>query len=234
MGDFELKRFSRPSELAEAAAGDWLTELEGNRCRTVALSGGRIAGGFFDAVVRQADPSAAYWKEVHFFWGDERCVAPEDAESNFRLARERLFLPLGIPACQMHRIKGELPEALATQEAASELLRLAPLGPKGEPVLDLVFLGMGEEGHVASLFPGESQELMSSGAVFRAVQVPKPPPSRVTLGYSTLAAARQVWVLASGSAKTAALHESLHSKGGTPLAWLLRLRNQTRIYTDIS
>lgn len=92
---------------------------------------------------------------------------------------------------------------------------------------------MGEDGHVASLFPSESEEAMSRGAVFRAVTASKPPPRRITLGYAALAAANEVWVMASGAGKEAALGESLEENGRTPLARLLRLRATTRIFSDI-
>jgi len=100
-------------------------------------------------------------------------------------------------------------------------------------VLDLVLLGMGEDGHVASLFPGEAEDVMNSSAVYRAVTASKPPPRRISLGYGALVAAREVWMLASGSGKETALRESLSPTGATPLARLLRARGRTRIFTDI-
>jgi 6-phosphogluconolactonase len=92
---------------------------------------------------------------------------------------------------------------------------------------------MGEEGHVASLFPGEPASVTSLPALYRPVEVPKPPPNRVTLGYGAIAAARQVWVLVSGTGKEGALRQSLAPAGQTPLARVLRARAGTRIYTDV-
>ena len=93
---------------------------------------------------------------------------------------------------------------------------------------------MGEDGHVASLFPGEREADGASPAVFRAVMnSPKPPPNRVTLGYAAIAAAKQVWVLTSGAGKEAALRESLSPTGRTPLARVLRARSDARVFTDI-
>jgi 6-phosphogluconolactonase len=235
---FQLLRFASPEALAEAAARDWLADMatvvrERNRY-TVALSGGRIAHRFLAAAAEQARAQGFTFQGVHFFWSDERCVPPDEAESNFALARVCLLQPLGIPESQLHRLRGEQSPGAAAAEAEAELRRLAPSSPEGQPVLDLVFLGLGEEGHVASLFPGESQTATSSSAVFRPVTTPKPPPQRITLGYPALAAARAVWVLASGAGKTGALRESLAPAGQTPLARVLRLRQQTRIYTDIA
>jgi 6-phosphogluconolactonase len=115
---------------------------------------------------------------------------------------------------------------------------LSPLG-RGEgenfqPILDLIFLGMGEDGHVASLFPGEMETADSGKAVYRAVNhSPKPPPNRITLGYPAIAAARHVWVLVSGAGKAAALLESLKPDGKTPLARVIQSRSMTKIFSDI-
>jgi len=237
MGTFDLITFDSAQALAQAAASRWLKELEpaddtAERC-CVALSGGRIARQFFLAVRERDRARSLLDGRVHFFWGDERCVPPDDPESNLRLAQECLLGPLNIPPAQRHRIRGEaLPEEAAA-EAEAELRRFAPAAGGGQPALDLVFLGMGEEGHVASLFPGEPRAIAESPAVYRAVAAPKAPPRRITLGYSAIGAARQVWVLASGPGKAPALRQSLDPAGDTPLARVLKLRPHTRIFTDI-
>jgi len=128
-------------------------------------------------------------------------------------------------------VQTEQGETYAVQQAESEICRVAEMDASGQPVLDLVFLGMGEDGHVASLFPGD-QEAIESQAVYRAVTGPKPPPRRITLGYRTLAAAREVWVLASGEGKKEALKNSLADDGDTPLARVLQSRKNTEIFTD--
>ena len=200
---------------------------------TVALSGGRISQHFFAAVVEGARRGKISFASVHFFWADERCVPPDDAESNFRVARELLLAPLKIADDRIHRIRGEASPDFAAAEAEAEICRIAPLTDHGQPVLDLVFLGMGEDGHVASLFPGEPESVMTSPAVYRAVTATKPPPRRITLGYAAIAAARQVWVLASGAGKEVALRDSLDPAGQTPLARVIKARLRTRILTDV-
>ncbi|MSU59647.1 MAG: 6-phosphogluconolactonase [Pedosphaera sp.] len=239
MNNAELIPFGSDGELAQAAAGAWLDEITAaNRSGSphcVALSGGRITLKFFSAAIAQSKARGISLARVEFFWADERCVPPDDPESNFAAADKLFFQPLGIAADKIHRIRGEDAPESAVREAEAEICRLAPLNAHGLPVLDLIFLGLGEDGHVASLFPGELPAATANRSVYRAIaNSPKPPPNRVTLGYPAIAAARQVWVLASGTGKAAALRESLRPDGQTPLAHVIRLRSHTRIYSDIS
>jgi 6-phosphogluconolactonase len=235
----ELISFASADELAQAVASAWLDEIEAaNRAgkpHCVALSGGRIAQKFFAATVEQAKTCAVSFGRVHFFWADERCVPPDDAESNFAIARKFLFAPLKIADEQIHRIRGEDSPEAAAKAASAEISKIVPLNENGQPVLDLIFLGMGGDGHVASLFPGEPDVLISDRAIYRAVKdSPKPPPNRVTLGYAAIAAAKRVWVLVSGTGKESALRESLISKGRTPLARVTQFKTHTIIFSDFS
>ncbi len=238
MGGFELISFANARQLADEVAEAWLEEVMvawlAGRQHFVALSGGRIASTFFDAVVWTTKRSRASFGHVHFFWADERCVPPTDSQSNFWLAERHLFSPLGISSEQVHRIRTELDPAAAAAEAEAELRNVVNVNTGGQPVLDQIFLGMGEDGHIASLFPGEPAEVAGSNAVYRAVTGPKPPYARVTIGYNTLAAAQRVWVLVVGHGKAQALRASLDRSGKTPLARLLALRPITRIYAEVS
>lgn len=233
MASFKLISFANADDLAREAAGAWLDEIPPATPHCVALSGGRIALKFFASVVEHSKARKISLGLVHFFWADERCVPPNDAESNFRDAHELLFAPLQIAETQIHRIHGEdLPE-IAAQKAITEISSIAHINSNGQPVLDLIFLGMGEDGHIASLFPGESENVISDAAIFRTIKnSPKPPPNRVTLGYATIAAAKQVWVLASGAGKETALRQSLYADGQTPLARVIQSRSQTKIFCD--
>jgi len=224
--------FSDKAALAEYAAEKWLERLtrrDTNRPFTVALSGGRIPKLLYESMVRCAGEGV--FDNVHFFWGDERVVHPTDDESNFKLADIGLFRPLRIPSDQVHRVQTERSEDEAIQFVTDELLQLTESSAAGQPVISLVFLGMGDDAHVASLFPGDT-EAIESQAVYRAVTGPKPPPRRITLGYPALAAAREVWVLASGDGKSEALQASLAEGSDTPLAHVLQSRECTEIFTD--
>jgi 6-phosphogluconolactonase len=238
MANFELISFATAAELASAAASAWLDEIEAvNRAgkpHYVALSGGRITQKLFGATVEQAGTRAVSFENVHFFWADERCVPPSDPESNFKLANELLFLPLKIAAERIHRLRGEALPSAAVQTAESELCRLVPPGKSGRPMLDLVLLGMGEDGHVASLFPNAAPEALNCAASFLVVaDSPKPPPTRISLSYAAIAAARRVWVLVSGAGKADALRATLQPDGRTPLARVIHSRPDTKIFSDL-
>lgn len=236
MSNSELISFATDDELARAAANRWLDELSAldqNVPQCVGLSGGRIGKKFFAAATDRISARGAPMGPVHFFWADERCVPPTDAESNFLLARTWLLDPLQIQPDRIHRIRGEIPPKWAAAEAEAEICRIAPMDASGQPVLDLIFLGMGEDGHVASLFPAAPDEIVQSRAVYLPVTAAKPPPNRITINYATLAAARQVWVLASGAGKEQALQESLSPEGKTPLARVVQSRSATLIFSDI-
>jgi 6-phosphogluconolactonase len=238
MQNFELLSFASADELARAAASAWLDEIESanraGKTHCVALSGGRITQKFFAATNEQAKTRAVSFSNVHFFWADERCLPPTDPDSNFKLANELLFAPLNISAEQIHRLRGEDSPQAAVKNAEAEIRRIVPLGQNGQPVLDLVLLGMGEDGHVASLFPNAGPEVLNCAAPFLAVEnSPKPPPIRISLSFPAIAAAQQVWVLVSGAGKADALRESLSPDGQTPLARVIQSRTRTKMFSDL-
>lgn len=244
MKQFELVSFATADELARTVANAWLGGIEKARKAgkpySVALSGGRITQKFFAAVVAQAKSkrigdgdTPSLPNTVHFFWADERCVPSDDPESNFKLADELLFSPLKVPENQIHRIRGEDVPAAAVKAAEAELRQIALPDENGQPVLDLVLLGMGEDGHVASLFPNASLEVVNHPGPFLCVDdSPKPPPRRISLSYAAIVAARLVWVLISGAGKEEALSQSLGSGVKTPLGRVLEKRQNTLIFSE--
>jgi len=227
MGKIDFVQFQSADVLADAAAREWINTLPSTGPHYVAFSGGRIAEKFFDAITTIAREHNLSLAQIHFFWADERCVPPDHPESNYRLMRTRLLQPLSIPEAQVHRIKGELEPAAAAREASLELGRVA------NGVLDFVFLGMGEDGHVASIFPGDPLAESVTEYYRPVFAAPKPPSRRVTLAMHTMVAARNVSVLVSGLGKEDAQGKSLDSGSTTPLARLLQKRHLTKVLSDI-
>jgi 6-phosphogluconolactonase len=236
MKNFELKSFPGGAELARAAAKDWLDLLgKSSAAHLAAISGGRIAGTFFCAVTEWARMSRVSLRNVDFFWADERCVPPSHPDSNYLLAKENLLDPLAIAPDKIHRLKGELPPVAAVAEANATIKRIAPKNSAGVPVLDVIFLGLGEDGHIASLMPNAPASAVHSQAPYlRVANSPKPPPNRISLSYAAIAAAKNVWVLASGAGKEEALRQSLRPGAPTPFGRVLQSRAHTLIYSDIA
>ncbi|SET80781.1 6-phosphogluconolactonase [Stigmatella erecta] len=204
-------------EALTAAAAEWLTQAlrqalaGGGRC-SLALSGGRTTGAICHLLAQQALP----WERVDFYFVDERCVPPEHAESNFLLVEENLLRPLSIPSGQVRRMEGEREDRDA---AARDYAAVLP------PVLDVVLLGMGEDGHTASLFPGNSA-LEERERQVLAVVGPKPPPWRLTLTLPVLTAARRALFVVAGAGKQDAVRrvfagEALPAARVTNAEWLL-------------
>jgi len=237
MARFNLLRFDRAEELAEAAAAAWLERIQAaqreNTPQYVALSGGRIARAFLSCAAGLAAAQEGAFANTHFFWADERCVPPDHNESNFGLVNRCLFSRIDIPSDFIHRVPGEAQPAEAARKAGIEMKTIVPRDEKGLPVLSLVILGMGEDGHVASLFPG-GPVLCQAAEVYLPISAPKPPPFRVTLSYSVIYSAKEVFVLASGPGKQRALEQSLAVDSVTPLGRVLGVRKQTTIWTDIT
>jgi 6-phosphogluconolactonase len=135
------------------------------------------------------------WARVQVYFGDERCLPPGDAQRNDSMARETLLDSVAIPSANVHSIPVELGAEAAAERYAETL---------GNKPLDLVLLGMGEDGHTASLFPG-NPATASHDVVVAVFDAPKPPPQRVSLGMKTLNAARHKLFLVAGAGKREAL-----------------------------
>jgi 6-phosphogluconolactonase len=191
-------------ELARAVADHFLEAARASIAErgvfSVALSGGSTPKAMY-ALLAAPGP-ALDWARVRFFFGDERCVPPDDAESNYRTAADGLFTPLGIPAEHVFRMRGEDEPAAAARDYAALLRR--ELGPA--PRFDLVLLGMGPDGHTASLFPG-ADPLTDDDALVRAPWVEKFATFRITLTPRALNAARDIAIAAGGAGKAAVLRE---------------------------
>jgi 6-phosphogluconolactonase len=171
------------------------------RCSLV-LSGGstpRTLHGLLASDFRDQIP----WAHVHVFWGDERYVSPYDPDSNYRMARETLLDHVPCPAGNIHPMPTHFPSSDAAAREYEKVLR--HYFGTDWPHFDLVFLGLGEEGHTASLFPG-SPALEEQTRWVVAVKAPAAPPLRLTLTLPALTRAANIYVLVTGSKKASALH----------------------------
>jgi 6-phosphogluconolactonase len=180
------------------------------RC-AIALAGGRTPRGVYEVLAEPAASEAGPidWSAVELWFGDERHVPPDHPDSNYRMVRESLLAHVSIPASRVHRMRTE--EADATSVAAAyeeELRRAFAVGPRRWPVLDLVLLGMGSDGHTASLFPGtpviEEREHLAAAVWVTTLQT-----SRITLTLPVFNHARHVIVLVNGVEKAETLHAVL-------------------------
>lgn len=207
-----LQVFADPDALAAAAARRWQSIAADAIARRgrfdVALAGGSTPRTLYRLLANPEWRASIDWGLVHFWFGDERCVPPDHGDSNYRMAREALFDAIDTPPAQIHRIEGER----APEEAArcyEDALR-AHLPPDGAapPQLDLVLLGLGADGHIASLFPGTGL-LDETRRWVGANRVDRLDAWRISLTLPLLNAARHVLLLVSGEAKAAIVAEVL-------------------------
>ena len=168
---------------------------------SVALAGGSTPEPLYSALAQPENRGRIDWQNVHLFWGDERHVPPNDPQSNFRLVKENLLDAVPIPGENVHRVKAEMDVRLAAFAYEEELRQFFP----GDwPRFDLVLLGMGEDGHTASLFP-HSAALNEESRWFVANYAPEKETWRLTLTLNAINAARMVVVLVQGGSKAARL-----------------------------
>jgi 6-phosphogluconolactonase len=218
--------------VARRAASDIARQLESARADRgvahLALSGGSTPTRTYELLAGEP----VDWGGVEVWFADERCVPPEDPESNYRLVSETLLAPAGIGSERVHRMEGELDPGEAARRYALALADVS-LRDGGLPVLDLIVLGIGPDGHVASLFPG--------AATLRALQEelclgvwdsPKPPPERITLSLAVLRAAGRCLLVATGAGKADALSAMLAEPSNHVPASLLRRERLTVIADD--
>ena len=202
--------FETPNELAVKFAGE-LVELaagaaKGKRPLCISLSGGSTPELLF-TVLGERFGNSVNWANIHFFWGDERCVSPDDPASNFGMARRTLFNRIDIPEPNLHRIKGENDPV---NEAFRYSLEIAEFTTKREswPVFDLVILGLGEDGHTASIFPSNIS-LLSSSRICEVARHPVTSQVRVTITGKVINNARKIAFLVTGSNKAAIVEKLL-------------------------
>ena len=208
----QVSVFADSEELSHAAAERFVSLSQAaiiaqGRFAT-ALSGGSTPRRLYSLLGEPPYREAIDWKRVHVFWADERCVPPSREESNYRLAADMFLLKAAVPVENIHRIRGEEGAAVAAAEYQEELRRF--FSGSQTPVFDLVILGAGVDGHIASLFPGSALLLEQSRWVV-PVYREKPGINRVSLTLPVLNQAAHVLFLVSGKDKADIAYKVLRS-----------------------
>jgi 6-phosphogluconolactonase len=210
----EIRTLTTPQELFEAGAelvAHAAKEAVDERGRfTIALSGGSTPRNLYNLLATNARTSLP-WDKMFFFFGDERHVPPTDKDSNFKMADDAMLSKLPIPKENIFRVPAESPDAAAVAEAYEQSIRkFFKLEPGQFPVFDLILLGMGPDGHTASLFPG-TEALLEKNRLVVSNWVEKFNTYRITFTLPVLNAARSVAFLVSGTDKASALQAVLQS-----------------------
>jgi 6-phosphogluconolactonase len=194
--------FPSPLRLVEAFAqyfAERVSEAEKeNQILTIALSGGSTPKLLYKVLAENYTESVS-WQNVHFFWGDERCVPPEHPESNYGTAYRIFLNKITISERNIHRIRGEDDPAKEAVRYADEIIRhSAQYG--GVPEFNLVFLGVGDDGHIASIFPGNNK-LLNSDDICEVAQHPVLGQKRITLTGKVINNAESIFFIVTGSRK---------------------------------
>ncbi|MGD9958736.1 6-phosphogluconolactonase [Nocardioides sp.] len=195
--------------LATAVAGELLSRIAGiqtaGRVPTICLTGGTIADAIHREVVRLTPGSEVDWSLVDIWWGDERYVDQDSPERNALQARGALLDHVGVDPARVH----EMPAASYGDLEAAAAAYGAEVRELGSGEVDIMMLGVGPDGHIASLFPGSSQLDVKDAITVAVTDSPKPPPQRISLTFEALNRSRSVWFLVSGAGKSQAVASAL-------------------------
>ncbi|WP_262272529.1 6-phosphogluconolactonase [Microvirga yunnanensis] len=222
------------AEALARRAADWLlaAALAKQDAFTIALSGGSTPRRLYELLAAPPYYDAFPWSRTHWFWGDERFVPHDSAQSNFRMACETLLSRMPIPAANVHPVptKGLTPEEAAVEYECTlqSFYGATVLTPK-RPLFDVVLLGLGAEGHIASLFPGTA--ILEERRRWVASVVGAKPEPRISLTYPALNSSRQVAFLAAGESKREVLDRLFRGDTSLPAA-RLRPRGELRFFLD--
>lgn len=223
-----LRIVADPADLADAVAIaliDVLIDIQSQgRVPSVVLTGGGVGVAALAAVRDHVDSAAIDWSRVDIWWGDERYLPAGDPERNETQARAALLDHVSVDPTRVHAMPAAPVAAsdvaasdvaasdVAADDAAEDYAQVMAshaVDAEGVPRFDLLMLGMGPEGHIASLFP-QSPGVQASSTVVAVRDCPKPPPTRISLTLGAIQSARQVWLIAAGEAKAAAIAQSMN------------------------
>ncbi len=212
----EVKIYKNPKKVYNAIAKNILkiTSESNQKIFDIALSGGNSPKGLFKKMSKKYHDQIP-WGKIHFWWGDERCVAPDDEQSNYKMAVDYLFSRIEIPKNNIHRIRGE-------EDPESEVIRYSKeltdtLKARGKnPVFDLIILGLGEDGHTASIFPDQI-ELVGSDSACAVAEHPLTGQKRITFTGHILNNANRVFFLVTGESKAMRVSEIMNDSEAAKL-----------------
>ena len=216
----ELRIHTDANALIDAVARRWLevatSAINARGKFHVALSGGTTPGNLYRLLAHPKFADRIPWDRVHVYFGDERPVPPDHAESNFRMAKETLLDQVAIPPTHIHRIEGEQEDPHTAANAYTrELTTNLPLSAQGVVQFDLLLLGVGRDGHIASLFPG-TPVLHERARLVEAVYVDKLNSWRITVTLPVIDHARHVLILVSGDAKAEIIRDIFATRRAPP------------------
>ncbi|GAB3599027.1 6-phosphogluconolactonase [Microbacterium tumbae] len=200
-----------PQALAARVADRFLARLRARtrngRVAHVALTGGSMGGAVLSAVRTHPRAAEIDWSLVHFWWGDERFVPRADGDRNALQSRTALLDHLSVPAENIHEVAASDSGVTLDEAAAAYAEELARWGNEDQPwpSFAVCFLGVGPDGHIASLFPDRPEVTVTDAAVLPVRDSPKPPPERVTLTRPVINASKRVWLVLTGADKASAL-----------------------------
>jgi len=208
----EIKIFENTDELSEFLGNFWkekIDRLEENKYYSIALSGGKTPIRIFDYLSENFRDKIK-WNKIKFFWGDERCVPPTDPDSNYKLAKDYLFNNISIDESNIFRIHGELDPNNEAKEYSKTLETNLPL-ENGYPKFDFILLGLGEDGHTASIFPHQIA-LFNSTNYCEVAEHPLTGQKRITITGNIINNAETVIIIAVGENKADKVFEILNNK----------------------
>ncbi|WCE32241.1 6-phosphogluconolactonase [Vibrio sp. SCSIO 43137] len=224
--------FQTPEQVVTALAEDMLALSEQERETHISLSGGRSPKLLFRTLAQAPYKQKINWANLHFWWGDERCVEPTDAESNFGEANELLFKHIDIPQKNIHRILGENSPEPEAKRFADEMQQLIP-AENGLPAFDWIMLGMGTDGHTASLFPNQTN--YDEPAIALVAAHPESGQLRVSKSARLLQNAKRITYLVLGDSKAEVLKQIQQQPAEQlpyPAAKIKSLHGQTEWFVD--
>ena len=234
--DLNVHIFDSGNAVAESIAQQWLDLSKRATIVNIALSGGSTPKHVFGFIAHSDFASQIIWQHLHFWWGDERCISAKDTQSNYGEAVRLLFSQILIPAENLHPIHGELSPEKACIEFKDEMVACLPKNAadwEARPIYDWVILGVGEDGHTASLFPKKTDYEASQNAVL--AYHPETKQARVSLSAPAICAAKRVTYLALGENKkyiVAAILRNDQSAEDLPAAKIKSTQGLTEWYLD--